>query len=43
VPATPTLDRWRHGAAMVAIGVLPFLVTLYHFYQNVARLLPASS
>jgi sortase A len=32
--------RYRRWAVGIAVGVLPFLVALYFFYQNVNRLLP---
>jgi sortase A len=34
--------RVRNAWIGLAVGVVPFLVTLYFFYQNVNRLLPAA-
>ena len=34
--------RFRHLWVGVLVGVVPFLVALYFFYQNVNRLLPAA-
>jgi len=34
--------RIRNGWIGLAVGVVPFVVALYFFYQNVNRLLPAA-
>ena len=34
--------RLRNSWIGLAVGVVPFLVALYFFYQNVNRLLPAA-
>jgi sortase A len=32
--------RFRHDSIGIAVGIIPFIVCLYFFYQNVNRLLP---
>jgi sortase A len=34
--------RWRHRLVVYGVGVVPMLVLLFFFYQNVSPLLPAS-
>jgi sortase A len=33
-------QRTKRNAIGFSVGILPFLVALYFFYENVARLLP---
>jgi sortase A len=42
VGAYQIAKRFRNSWIGLALGVVPFLVTLYFFYQNVNRLLPAA-
>ena len=34
--------HFRHDSIGIAVGIIPFVVCLYFFYQNVNRLLPAA-
>ena len=32
--------RFRHDSIGIAVGIIPFVICLYFFYQNINRLLP---
>jgi sortase A len=32
--------HFRHDSIGIAVGIIPFVICLYFFYQNINRLLP---